>query len=303
MKKKLPAVVILFAPIVVGGTTHLTSGFSASAQRDAARDTTGCLDTLHASDSVSAVVTMSVQPQDSKLVLPRDFEGLFVQEFRSRLKVPEALPLGVMIGWTPCDSVGRRCTSAVLELGSHAYVTAHPTGKLSRIGVIDFSLTPAFSDSVRAVLERISRENMSPFFTSKDSIPLEIEIRVEQHSDTVPSIRHLFRVTIPHYAIPFTYPEWPKNAKGPKYPRVAEGSGASDSIALTFTILPDGSIAPHSVDLQSGHYTDFIRSVFDKLATTRYVPARLGGCQVASWTRFNFLFRGGIRILNPFTDR
>jgi TonB family protein len=280
---------VMLAPILVGAATDFTQGHSADG-RPAAQDTTGCLDTLRASDSVSAVVKMSVGPQDRKAKLPADFEGLFVQEFRSRLNVPKNLPLGVMVGWKPCDSVSHRCAGGVLMFGSHGYFIAHPTGTLSRIGVVDLSLTPAFSDSVRAVLERISQEKMSPFLNSKDSIPLKISIGVEQHSDTVPTVRHLFRVTIPRYNLPFTYAAYPKDAKPPKYPSIAERRGVGDSVGVTFTVLHDGSVAPQSVDVQAGTYRDFMQSVFDRLATTRYVPANVGGCRVATWVRQNFVF-------------
>lgn len=289
-KRYVVLVGILFVPMAVGGATRFTSTYAASLQGIAVRDTTGCLDTLRAGDSVSAVVTMSVRPQDSKVNLPSDFEGLFVQEFRSRLKVPHSLPLSVMMGWTPCDSATRRCVGGVLMLGARAYAVAHSTGTLSRIGVVDLSLTPAFSDSVRAALEWVSEEKLSPFFKAVDSIPLEISIGVQQHSDTVPPGRHLFRVTIPHYSLPFTNADLPKNTKGPKYPSKGASSGVGDTVTVTFAILPDGSVAPRSVDVQKGRYADFIRSVLDRLVTTRYLPARIGGCAVASWQAQTFVF-------------
>jgi len=288
---RLVSVAILLAPIVAGAATRFTSASSTAPSWTAVRDTTGCLDTLHARDSVSAIVTMSVRPQDPKTTLPSDFEGLFVQEIGSRLKVQESLALGVMIGWNPC-SASYDCAGGVLMFGSHAYATAHPKGELSRIGVIDFSLTPAFSDRVRRVLETIGQEKMSPpFFDRKDSIPLKISIGLEQHFDTVPPYRRLFRVNLPHYDLPFTYAKWPKNAKGPKYPSIAETRGVGDSIAVTLTILADGTVAPQSVEVQAGRYIDFIRSVFDMLATARYLPAYVGGCPVATWGIQSFTFK------------
>lgn len=234
---------------------------------------------------------MSVRPQDPKTKLPPDFEGLFVQEIGSRLKVQGSLPLRVMVGWNSCDA-NSDCTGAVLTLGSRVYVTAHPTGALSRIGVIDFSLTPSFSDSVRAVLERIGREKMSPpLFDRNDSIPLTISIGVQQNYDTIPPHRRLFRVNLPHYSLPFIYAKWPENAKGPKYPRNAERSGVGDSVTVSLTILADGTVAPKSVDVQSGRYIDFMKSVFDMLGTARYLPARVGGCPVATWGIQSFTFK------------
>jgi hypothetical protein len=281
---------MLLAPIMAGAATRVTLRDSLPARATVVPDTSGCLDTLRASDSVFAVVKMSVWPQDRKTKLPPDFEGLFVQEFRSRLKAPTKLPMSVIAGWKPCDSLGH-CVGGVLMFGSHGYATAQPTGALSRIRVVDLSLTPAFSDSVTAVLEHIGQQKLSPFFNGKDSVPLEISIDVEQHADTVPAVRHLFRVSIPHYSLPFTYAQWPKNEKGPKYPSIAERRRVGDSVVVSFTTLPEGIVAAQSVDLHAGQYRDFVRAVFDKLATTRYVPAHIGGCPVASWQRQSFVFK------------
>jgi hypothetical protein len=163
-----------------------------------------------------------------------------------------------MNGWDPC--VGSRCAGGVLILRSRAYVTAHAKGTLSRIKVIDFSLTPAFSDSVRAVLESMGQENISPpLLDGQDSIPLQISIGDDERPDTVPPVRQLFRATVPHYNLPFTYAEWPKNASGRKYPMIAERNGVEDSV--------------------------------DEVAVTRYTPARVGGCPVASWVGQSFRFK------------
>ena len=289
---RVAALALFLAPIVAGAATHFTSTSSPVAPRTVVRDTTSCLDTLHASDSISVVVTMSVRPQDAKTTLPPDFEGLFVQEISSRLKAPRSLLLGVMVGWNQCDSAGHRCKDGVLTFGSTAYATAHPTGALSRIVVIDPSLTPAFADSVRAVLERIGQEKMSPsFFNKTDSIPLRISIGIEQHSDTIPSHRHLFRVALPHYNLPFTLADWPKDAKAPKYPSIAETRRVGDSVAVTFTVLADGTVDPRSVDVRAGYYFDFVQSVFDHLATARYLPAYVGGCRVATRAGQSFTFK------------
>jgi TonB family protein len=288
---RLAGLSFLIAPIIAAGATQFAEHSSAVLQRNPGRDTVDCLDTLHASDSLIAIVTMSMTPQDRKAKLPPDFEGLFIQEFRSRLKVPDNLPLSVVLGWSPCDSASHKCVGGALVLGSQAYATAHPGGTLSRIVTIDFALTPTLSDSVRAALQKLSDEKMVPFFTQPDSIPLDISIHVEQHSDTVPRYRHLFRTKIPHYALQFSEAAWPKNVRGPRYPRIAEQSGVSDSVVMTFTILSDGTVAAQSVDVHSGHYTDFIRAALDRMATMRYVPGRVGSCPVATWKTQTFLFQ------------
>jgi hypothetical protein len=281
---------VLVAPLIVGGAMRFDQIESPRDTRFA-RDTVGCLDTLHASDSISAVVTMSVRPHDRRAKLPPDFEGLFVQEFRSRLKMPANLPLGVMLGWTPCDSVRHQCAGGVLALGSKAYATAHPGGTLSRILVIDYALVPALTDTVRAILQKLSDEHSTPILAGADSILLDIFIHVEQHPDTVPAFRHLFRATIPHYSLQFSEPEWPKNARGPRYPSIAERARVTDSVDLDFTVLPDGTVAPQSVDLKAAHYTDFIRAVFDRIVTIHYIPGRIGSCPVATATGQKFIFR------------
>jgi len=288
---RLAGLSILIAPIIAAGTTQFAEHTSVVVRPNSGGDTVGCLDTLHVNDSLIAIVTMSVTPKDRKTKLPPDFEGLFVQEFRSHLKVPEHLPLSVVLGWSPCDSASHKCVGGALMLGSQAYATAHPGGTLTRIMTVDFALTPTLSDSVRSALQKLSDEKSVPFFTQPDSIPLDISIHVEQHSDTVPRYRHLFRTKIPHYGSEFSEAAWPKNARGPKYPSIAERSGVSDSVVMTFTIMPDGTVAPQSVDVHSGRYIEFIRAVFDRMATMRYVPGRVGNCQVATWQTQTFVFK------------
>ena len=282
---------VLAVPLIACGAVRFSEPDRPQPASSLVRDTVGCLDTLHATDSITAVIKMTVKPQDPKTRLPPDFEGLFVQEFRSRLKVPSNLPLNVVEGWAPCDSASHKCAGGVLMIGSQAYATAHRDGAVSRIAVVDFALTPALADTVRVVLQMMAKDKAVPFFSGPDSIPLDISIHTEQRPDTVPVWRHLFRATIPHYISPFSSAEWPKNAKGPRYPSIAERSLVPDSVALTFSILSDGTVAPQSVDLQAAHYTDFVRAVFDRIATMRYVPGRIGSCPVATWEAQSFLFR------------
>ncbi len=289
--KRLAVPGFLLMSLITTGATHLTQQSSPKPGSHAVADTIGCLDTLQATDSISAVVTMSVAPQDRRIKLPPDFEGLFVQEFRSRLKIPKHLALSVVTGWPPCDSASHSCAGAALMLGSKARATAHPGGTLSRIIVVDFALVPDLTDSVRALLQKLSDEKLVPFFTAPDSIPLDISIHVEANPDTVPQFRHLVRATVPHYNLRYKEANWPKGTRGPKYPSVAERAGVEDSVDLSFTILSDGTVAPQSVAVNAGYYRDFIRAVFERLATIHYVAARIGSCPVPTSTRQRFLFR------------
>ena len=288
--KRLAAPGFLLVAVITAGATHFTPP-SLMSESQAVADTVGCLDTLQAKDSISAVVTMSVRPQDRKIKLPPDFEGLFVQEFRSRLKIPKHLVLSVVTGWPPCDSASHSCDGGALTLGSKARATAHPGGTLSRIIVVDFAMVPDLSDSVRALLQKLSDEKLVPFFTAPDSIPLDIFIHVEPNPDTVPAFRHLVRAAVPHYGLRFKEADWPKRTRGPKYPSIAERAGVEDSVDLTFTILSDGTVAPQTVAVNAGHYRDFIRAVFDMLATIHYVPARIGSCPVSTSATQRFIFR------------
>ncbi len=282
---------IFCSPLLIGAAVHFTSSPLSSVRSPTARDTTSCLDTLRATDSVNAVVKITVKPQDPKTKLPPDFEGLFAQEFRSRLKVPSTLALSVMEGWEACDTVAQTCGAGALMVGSQAYATAHNDGTLSRIGVVDVTLTPAFADSVHAILAKISELKLVPFFQKVDSIPLDISIAVEQNPDSVPAPRHLFRARIPRFGRQFTLVANPKNSSQPKYPSIAVLESVGDTVKVAFTVLPDGTIDPQSVDVVSGHYREFIRSVFDKLATTRYTPAKIGSCAVAMRAEQTFIFR------------
>jgi hypothetical protein len=288
-RNRAAALAVLLAPIVAGAATQITLGDPPAAQRTVARDSTGCLDTLRASDSVSAVVKMSVEPQNKKTKLPADFEGMFAQEFKSRFKTPSSLPLSVMRGSAPCDTVQDTCASGLMVLGSRAYAFAHSDGSLSRIGVVDLSLTPVFADSVRSVLLKLSNEHLIPFFASPESIPIEILIGVEQHADTVPRERQLFRVVIPRYRLQFTQPVHSKIER-PRYPRNAVAAGVGDTLVFTFTILPNGRVAPGSVDYHGGHYRDFVRPVLESIERSIFTPARIGECRVATWVSQQFVF-------------
>src|SRR4051812_18173823 len=72
---------------VVVTAEKLSAAESKGVDSRSVTDTVTCLDTL-ARDSILVLVKMSVKPQEKKVTLPADFEGYFVQEFRSLLKVP-----------------------------------------------------------------------------------------------------------------------------------------------------------------------------------------------------------------------
>jgi TonB family protein len=261
-----------------------------SARRSAA-DSIGCLDTLHAADSISTIIKMTVAPQDPKVVLPRDFENLFVEEFRVHFKVPANLPLSVVMGSEPCDSLGSRCVGGVLSVGAVAYATAHNDGKLSRIEVVDAALTPRFADSVNSALESMAREELVPPMGDVDSIPVILRIVTEEEPDTVPAVRHVFKAKVPRYDWPFSYASMPAAGVDAKYPFTARLTGVEDSVTLAFTVESDGTIAAESIELVSANYRDFVTSVLDALGRTRYHPAHLGDCAVATRMKQRFLFK------------
>lgn len=255
-------------------------------------DTITCLDTLRTGDSITAVMKMTLKPQNKRDKLPKDFEGLVAQEFRSRLKLPPVLPLSVMRGWDSCDTAAaqKTCASGVLVIGSTVYATAQSDGTLSDISAVDLSLTPQFSDSVLSVLLQVSKARLIPFFTSPKSIPLEIFIEPEANADTVARERQLFRVSIPRYRLKFKSAGWAQKKELPKYPRNAEASGVGDTLVLSYTILRNGTVVPTSIDLRRGHYRDFVKPVVTSLMNSTFEPASIGGCPVATWVTQTFMF-------------
>jgi hypothetical protein len=245
---------------------------------------------LRASDSIAAVVKLTVRPQDTTTVLPPDFEGFFAQEFKSRSSIPANLPLSVMRGLGTCDTTAGRCTKGALWLSTTAYAVARRDGTLSRIGVVDESVTPDLAKMVQTVLEAMSSKRVVPQ-VHKDQ-RLEIAIRVETHPDTVPRERQLFRVRLPQYELPFSGAAPLKGKMAfPKYPRNAEMARVEDSIAASFTVMPDGSVNLASFDFESGQYRDFILAVAKSLEGSTYQPARIAACPVAGRARQLFLFR------------
>lgn len=254
-------------------------------------DSIGCIDTLHAADTISTVVKMTVASQDSEVTLPPDFESLFVEEFRSHFKPPTNLPLSVVMGSQPCDSLGSRCAGGVLSVGALAYATAHNDGKLSDISVVDVTQTPPFADSVSSALKAMSRAEMVPPLGDVDSVPVVMRFLPEEEPDTVPDVRYVFRAKVPKYDWPFSYASMPAVGVDAKYPFAARLAGLGDSVTLAFTVDSDGTIATESIELVSATYQDFVASVLDALGRTQYHPAHLGDCAVATRMKQRFLFK------------
>ena len=254
-------------------------------------DTLGCLDTLRATDSITMVVKMSVAAQDTTVKLPREFEQLFVEALRPHFRIPSKLPLSVVIGWQPCDSLGSRCVGGVLNLGAIVYVTARHDGTLSDVTVVDETLTPALAGSLSAALGAMSRAREVPSGGAADTIALVIRVAPEETADTVQAVLSLFKTLVPRYNSPFSYATMPAAGVDAPYPLNARLAGIEDSVTLAFTVGPDGMIAAESVDLVSANYREFVASVFDALVRTRYRPAHLGDCAVATRMKQRFVFR------------
>ena len=234
---------------------------------------------------------MNVAPQDPKTTLPRDFESLFAEAFRRHFNVPSKLPLSVVTGLEPCDSVGSRCVGGVLNVGAVAYVTAYNDGTLSSPVVVDVALTQSLTANMRSALEAMSQNQAVPWMAHTDSLPVVLTLVPEEHPDTVPSSRYVFRAQVPRYDQPFSYAAMPLAGVNARYPASARLIGAEDSVTLAFTVEPDGAIASESIDLVSANYRDFVASVVDALGNTRYHPAHLGDCPVATRMKQRFVFR------------
>jgi TonB family protein len=285
------AVTLASLIFLVACATNPSPKNKASSGRRAAADAIGCLDTLRAADSISTIVKMTVAAQDPNVVLPRGFEDLFVEEFRSHFKLPARLPLSVVKGSEPCDSLGSRCVGGVLNVGAVAYATAHNDGKLTDIQVLDVAMTPHFADSVNSALQVIAREEMLPPMGEVESIPVVLQIGPEDAPDSVPAVRQVFKAQVPRYDWPFSYATMPAAGVDAKYPFTGRLAGVEDSVTLAFTVDSDGTIVTQSIELVSANYRDFVTSVLDALVRTRYHPAHLGDCAVATRMKQRFLFR------------
>lgn len=290
--KSSQPIVVLFAlaAVVPSGRRPVVEKQTIRSSASLPADTTGCLDSLVARDSLAAVLKMSVLPQNYASKLPHDFADLFVDEFRARFKPPRNLDLSVVVGAAPCDSVRRICEGGKPMLMTVAYATARSNGTLTQLRLIDASLTRVFADSIMSALSVINKEKMVPFFVSPDTIPIEIWFELEANPDSIARGRQLFRATLPKYTGPFQPPDWPRNSQPPKYPTKAERAGVGDTVLVNFTITADGRVAPQSVDVTRGHYRDFIKATIDVLGKTVFRPARTGRCPVATWVRQTFIF-------------
>lgn len=279
---------LLAALSIVVACSSNPSPRSASRSVSASR---GCLDTLQASDSIATMVRMSVAAQDSAVKLPRDFEGMFVEGFRSHFTVPKTLPLSVVTGWQPCDSLGFRCASGALNLSAVIYLTAHNNGTLSDASVIDETITPALTDSLRSALAAMSRALDVPPTGEAETIALAIKVAPQESADSGGSPTNLFKAVVPHYRWPFSSAIMPKAGVNPSYPISARLAGVEDSVAIAFTVDADGRIVPESLDLVSANYREFVASVANALLEARYHPAHLGDCAVATRMKQRFVFK------------
>ena len=234
---------------------------------------------------------MSVASQDTSQRLPPDFEGMFAEEFRSHFKIPAHLPLSVVVGSPPCDSLGSRCAGGTLSMAAVGYATAHTDGKLSDIQVVDAALTPALADNVKSALNTMSEAGTVPLTGEVESIPLVIEIATEASADTIPPERRIFKARVPRYDIPFKYASMPATGVDARFPFTARLAGVGDSVTIAFTVDSNGMIATESLELLRATYRDFVSSVLDAIAKTHYHPAYLGDCPVATRMTQRFLFK------------
>jgi hypothetical protein len=62
-----------------------------------------------------------------------------------------------------------------------------------------------------------------------------------------------------------------------------------DSIAVDFVVRPDGLADPSSVDIAGSNDPGFVRSVLRFVTESRFIPARVSGCDVLS--RYNLVIK------------
>ena len=253
--RQILAVAVVLASLLfpTGCATNPRSKGELPSSRAAQRST--CLDTLHTADTISAVVKLTVTPQDQKATLPLDFDNLLAEELRSQLKVPARIALSVVMGSPPCDSLGSRCIGGILSMGHAAF-----------FGLGAYAYAVASLNNIVAL----------------SSVLVAI---------AVPTFRYLFKARVPRYDVPFSYASMPMAGVDAEYPFTARIAGVGDSVTVAFTVDRDGTVVPQSIELVRASYRDFVSSVFKALAHTRYHPAHLGDCAVATRMKQRFLFK------------
>ena len=137
----------------------------------------------------------------------------------------------------------------------------------------------------------MSRLKLVPPMGDIESISLRVQIEQEQEADTVPASRLVFKAQVPRYDLPFTYASMPAAGVDAKYPFTARLAGVEDSVTVAFTVASDGAIDSQSIELVSATYRDFVLSVLNALGRTRYHPAHLGDCAVATRMKQRFMFK------------
>ena len=281
---------LCLAPALVVGACATTPGRAKAS--GIVQSGPGCLDTLTASDTVKSAVVATLTPQDSTTSFPSNLDSVFVAALKGRFRIPDRLQLRVVTGWEPCDSAGTRCAGGILNLGVASYFTAHRDGRLTRISLVDATLTPTVVESLNRALRKLSSDRAAKWTGPPDSIPIELRLTQVDASDSISVSNRFFTSLVPHYDLPFTSSMMPSSGVEASYPISAELAGVGDTVEVAFTVDADGEIAPESMEVLSAKYRDFVASVARALLETRYHPARLGDCPVAARTRQRFVFTG-----------
>jgi hypothetical protein len=147
------------------------------------------------------------------------------------------------------------------------------------------------ADSIASALRAISKARGGPPTGDAESVHLMMEIGPDENPDTIPALRQIFIAKVPHYDLPFRYATMPAAGIDAGYPITARLAGVGDSVTIAFTVDANGIVAAESLELVHATYRDFVSSVLGALGNTRYHPAYLGDCAVATRMKQRFLFQ------------
>lgn len=281
----------------------LVLGASAARGESMSRDSV-CASPPVPHDSVHVVVT-AVAKVDSTLdsrapALPADFLMYVVEAVRTHFTPPAEMTLGVLgssmpgppTTWMHEDLLhgpkpfqGPVSVPSALRVDAYFTLNAHGTPRDIRVG--HSSLNLPLETGIASAIAAIVPDDYGMIPPNADGT------RIHLHVDAAPFD---FKTEQPFFAtwLPVFRMERPAAAPGnaalPVYPSNARFAGIGDTVLTRFVIDRSGRAIPGSIDISRLHYRDFMDAVVPVILRTKFRPAVVDGCNVASAVGQAFVF-------------
>lgn len=241
-------------------------------------------------DSLDAAVSVRLNSYNPTRPVPDSYVRSFLNEFGSRLQVPEPFVLGTYVSpvWINSKKDWTRGYA-----GMFALVGISVEDRQARPSLLVSTAAPAFD---RAILEAVRS------MEADDAVPLlpesmrrgkhELRLRVSTVQE-VDSGQPLFRLRVP--LARFASPARPqmRTHGGLRYPRELRRANIQGGVLMQFVIDADGAPLERSLLVLQATHPLFAESVLEFVRKSTFEPARIGSCPVALIVTQEFNFTIG----------